>query len=97
MVAHTVLPLKALLTDGTGERLLIRVGQAVAVEMVNVTERFSTCFTGVVLSHWIRVGICRPLRNTLQSLDLTGKRMWGYRYFCIVFTYCLNHATTQTF
>lgn len=57
MVAHAVLPLEALLADGTGERLLVRVGQAVAVEMVNVAERFAACLAGVVLPHRVRVGI----------------------------------------
>lgn len=67
MVAHAVLPLEALLADGTGERLLIRVGQAVAVEMVNVAESLPACLTGVVLPHWIWVGISGPLRQNRQA------------------------------
>lgn len=57
MVAHAVLPLEALLADGTGERLLVRVGQAVAVKVVDVAERFAACLAGVVLPHRVRVGI----------------------------------------
>lgn len=57
MVAHAVLPLEALLADGTGERLLVRVGQAVAVKVVNVAERFAACLAGVVLPHRVGVGI----------------------------------------
>lgn len=57
MVAHAVLPLEALLADGTGERLLVRVGQPVAVEMVNIAESLTACLAGVVLPHRVRVGI----------------------------------------
>ncbi len=57
VVAHAVLPLEALLADGTGERLLVRVGQAVAVEVVNVTESLPACLAGVVLPHRVWVGI----------------------------------------
>lgn len=57
VVAHAVLPLEALLADGTGERLLIRVGQTVAVEVVDVPEGLATRLTRVVLPHRIRVGI----------------------------------------
>lgn len=57
MVAHAVLPFEALLADRAGERLLVRVGQAVAVEMVHVTEGLPACLAGVVLPHRIRVGI----------------------------------------
>lgn len=64
VVAHAVLPLEALLADGTGEGLLVRVGQAVTVQVVNVTEGLPTRLTGMVLPHRVRIGICRPLRQT---------------------------------
>lgn len=57
MVAHAVLPLEALLADVTGERLLVRVGQAVAVEVVNVTESLPARLAGMVFPHWVWVGI----------------------------------------
>lgn len=62
MVAHAVLSLEALLANWTRKRFLIRVGQAMAVEMIDVTESLSTSLTGMVLSHWIWVRVCRPLR-----------------------------------
>lgn len=61
VVAHAVLPLEALLADGTGEGLLVRVGQAVAVEVVDVPEGLATRFTRMVLSDRVGVGIGRPL------------------------------------
>lgn len=57
MVAHAVLPLEALLADVTGERLLVRVGQAVAVEVVNVTESLPARLAGMVFPYWVWVGI----------------------------------------
>lgn len=60
MVAHAVLSLEALLANWTRKRFLIRVGQAMAVEMIDVTESLSTSLTGMVLSHWIWVRVCRP-------------------------------------
>lgn len=65
MVAHPVFPLEALLADGAGVRLLVRVGQPVAVEVVDVPEGLSTGLAGVVLPHLIgagngiRIGILR--------------------------------------
>lgn len=67
VVAHAVLPLEALLADGTGERLLVRVGQAVTVEMVDIAEGLPTCLTGMVLPHRVWVGVCRPLRERQTS------------------------------
>lgn len=63
VVAHAVLPLEALLADGAGERLLVRVGQAVAVEVVNVSEGLATRLAGVVFPHRDGVGIGGPLRE----------------------------------
>lgn len=57
VVAHAVLSLEALLADGTGERLLVRVGQSMAVEMVNVAESLPARLAGVVLPHRVWVGI----------------------------------------
>ena len=77
VVTHAVFPLEALLADGTGERLLVRVGQAVAVEVVNIPEGFAARLTGVVLPHGVGVGVGGPLRqnkrriHTLESLDWT--------------------------
>lgn len=56
MVAHPVFPLEALLADWAGVRLLIRVGQPVAVEVVDVPEGLSTGLAGVVLPHLIGAG-----------------------------------------
>lgn len=69
VVAHAVLPLEALLADGTREGLLIRMGQTVAVQVVNVSEGLPARLTGVVLLYRVRVGICGSLWqiNTLQS------------------------------
>ena len=67
MVAHAVLPLEALLADGAGERLLVRVGQAVAVEVVDVTEGLPARLAGVVLPHRVRVGIRGPLRENIRK------------------------------
>lgn len=67
MVAHAVLPLEALLADGTRERLLVRVGQAVAVQMVNITESLAAGLAGVVLPHRVGVGIRGPLREKTQT------------------------------
>jgi len=64
VVAHAVLPLEALLADGARERLLVRVGQAVAVEVVDVAESLPARLAGVVLPHGVGVGICRPLRQS---------------------------------
>lgn len=60
VVAHAVLPLEALLADGAGERLLVRVGQPVAVEMVHVAESLPACLAGVILPDRVWVGIRRP-------------------------------------
>lgn len=57
VVAHAVLPLEALLADGTGEWLLVRVGQAVTVEVVDVAESLTARLAGVVLPHGVWVGI----------------------------------------
>lgn len=57
MVAHAVFPLEALLADGAREGLLVRVGQAVAVEVVNVAESFAARLAGVVLPHGVGVGV----------------------------------------
>lgn len=79
VVAHAVLPLEALLADGAGEGLLVRVGQAVAVEVVDVAESLAARLAGVVLPHRVRVGIRRPLKaradkpiNTLQRSPSAG-------------------------
>lgn len=63
MVAHAVLSLEALLANGTEERLLVRVGQAVAIEMVHVPEGLPARLAGVVLLHGDWVWVSRPLRQ----------------------------------
>ena len=63
VVAHAVLPLEALLADGTGEGLLVRVRQAVAVEVVDVAEGLPARLAGVVLPHRVGVGVRGPLRQ----------------------------------
>lgn len=57
MVAHAVLPLEALLADGAGVRLLVRVRQPVTVEVVDVSEGLSAGLAGVVLPHLVGVGV----------------------------------------
>lgn len=56
VVAHPVFPLEALLADGAGVRLLVGVGQAVAVEVVDVSEGLPAGLAGVVLPHLVGVG-----------------------------------------
>lgn len=53
VVTHAVLPLEALLADGTGVRLLVRVGQPVAVQVVHVSEGLPAGLAGVVLPHLV--------------------------------------------
>ena len=91
MVAHAVLPLEALLADGTGERFLVRVGQAVAVEVVDVSEGLPTCLAGVVLPHGIWVGICGPLRQKQADEQATEFRFEEFPhgiYSNYTTTYC---------
>lgn len=61
VVAHAVLPLEALLADGAGEGLLVRVGQAVAVEVVDVPKGLAARLARVVLPHRVGVGVGGPL------------------------------------
>lgn len=49
VVSHPVLPLEALVTNGTLEGLFIRVGELVPVEVVHVAEGLPTHLAGVVL------------------------------------------------
>lgn len=56
VVAHPVFPLEALLADGAGVGLLVGVGQAVAVEVVDVSEGLAAGLAGVVLPHLVGVG-----------------------------------------
>lgn len=49
VVGHAVLPLKALLADGALERLLVRVGQLVAVQVVDIAKGLAAHLTPVVL------------------------------------------------
>lgn len=55
MVTHAILSLEPLLADGTGVRLLIRMGQSMPVQMVHVSERLSTGLTSMVLPY--RIGV----------------------------------------
>lgn len=74
VVAHAVLPLEALLADGTGEGLLVRVGQAVAVEVVDVPEGLAARLARVVLPHRVGVGVGGPLRaGSNQSKNKAGQ------------------------
>ena len=57
VVAHPVFPLEALLADGAGVRLLVRVGQTVAVQVVHVSEGLPAGLAGVVLPHLVGVGV----------------------------------------
>lgn len=77
MVAHAVLPLEALLADGTREGLLVRVGQAVAVEVVDVAEGLPARLAGVVLPHRVGVGVGGPLRSEQRGRISTLRRLDG--------------------
>jgi len=59
VVGHAVLPLEALLADGTGVGLLVGVGEPVAVQVVHVPECLPTRLTCMVLPH--RAGVGRAL------------------------------------
>ena len=77
VVAHPVLPLEALLADGAGVGLLVRVGQPVAVEVVDVPEGLPAGLAGVVLPHLVGVGAgvgVGVLRSSRRSGDRTAKR-----------------------
>lgn len=62
VITHPVFPLEALLADGAGVRLLVRVGQSVAVEVIDVPEGLAAGLAGVILPHLVGAGI--------------GKGMW---------------------
>lgn len=49
MVGHPVLPFKALLADGALERLLVRMRQLVAIQVVDVTKGLAAHLAAVVL------------------------------------------------
>ena len=49
VVGHPVFPLKALLADGALKRLLVGMGQLVAIQVVDITKCFATHLTPVVL------------------------------------------------
>ena len=68
MTGHAVLPLEPLLADGALERLLVRVRQLVAVQVVDVTESFPTHVAAVVLLDGLR-GL---LDDTVLVLVLHG-------------------------
>lgn len=70
MVCHAILSLEPLLADGTLERLLIRVRQLVAVEVVHISEGLTTHVAAVILFN--RLG--GLLRDALLLLVLH----WGH-------------------
>lgn len=85
MITHPIFPLEALLADGAGVGLLIRVGQPVAVQVVDVSEGLSTGFTGVILPHLVRIGIgiwilLQGPNNNNSCLD--GLRWCSHGYSC---------------
>lgn len=49
MVSHPVLPLEALVTNGTLEGLFVRMGELVPVEVVHIPEGLPAHLAGVVL------------------------------------------------
>ena len=75
VVAHPVFPLEALLADGAGVGLLVRVGQPVAVEVVDVPEGLPAGLAGVILPHLVgvraRVGI-RSLGSRSRAVGEFG-------------------------
>lgn len=54
MVGHAVLPFEALLADGALEGFLIRVGELVAVQVVDVAEGLATHLAAMVLLDGLR-------------------------------------------
>lgn len=62
MVGHAILSLEALIANGTLEGFLVRVGQLVPVEVVDVPEGLATHLTGVVLLHGL-AGLLDGLRH----------------------------------
>lgn len=62
MVGHAVLPLEALIANGTLEGFLVRVGQLVPVEVVDVPEGLAAHLAGVVLLHGL-AGLLHRLRH----------------------------------
>lgn len=101
VVAHAVLPLEALLADGTRKRLLVRVGQAVAVQMVNIAESLAAGLAGVVLPHRVRVGIRGPLKQKTQAdkhtpefrpeVFFTQREILAVSAICVCFAYANGH------
>ena len=71
VVGHAVLPLEALLADGAGVRLLVRVGEPVAVQVVHVSEGLPARLTRVVLPHLAgrRRHAARGTRGNLKRFD----------------------------
>lgn len=49
VVSHPVLPLEALVTNGTLKRLFVRMGKLVPIEVVHIPEGLPTHLTGMVL------------------------------------------------
>ena len=70
VVAHPVFPLEALLADGAGVGLLVGVGQAVAVKVVNVSEGLPAGLAGVVLLHLVGGGTGVGVRGLLTSTQV---------------------------
>lgn len=60
VVRHAILPLEPLLADGTLERLLVRVRQLVAVEVIHISEGLTAHVTAVILFHRLR-GLLRDV------------------------------------
>lgn len=75
VVRHAVFPLESLLADRALERLLVRVGQLVSVQVVDITEGFAAHLAPVVLLH--RLG--RLLGHTRLADGNRGGRNHGAR------------------
>lgn len=77
VMAHAVLPLEALLADGAGKWLLVRVGEPVSVQVVHIPEGFPTRLTCVVFTH--RVGVLGywPLYRLPCCHDNSSRRREG--------------------
>lgn len=94
VVAHAVLPLEALLADRAGEGLLVRVGKAVAVEVVDVSEGLAARFARMVLPHWVGVGVGGPLcEETIRGKKKAGQLR---RFFLPADTWHSVSCTLQT-
>lgn len=79
VIGHAVLPLEALMADGALERLLVRMREFVAVEVVHVAEGLAAHLAAVVLLHRLggllgHGGLLRQDRHHARGGGRGGRR-----------------------